>query len=239
MDHVKGMMDHSERAKHGTGDTGNGTYMAMPMVFTFSTKVTILFSWWSTSTVVSYVISLFFLILLALFNRFLGILKLQLDRTPTHSHYKPSDVPKLSLPPSRWTQNQSSKDRGSPLPPQLEVNHDTDGHAAFPSTPSLGPTPHLYSDQREQESHGVDSHPRFDHSLRPHRKWNWSQDIIGSMLEGVRALTGYALMLAVMTYNVGILCAVIMGIVIGEVFLGRFSIPTPSSRWQDRACHDG
>ena len=165
----------------------------MPMVFTFSTKVTILFSWWSTSTVVSYVISLFFLILLALFNRFLGILKLQLDRTPTHSHYKPSDVPKLSLPPSRWTQNQSSKDRGSPLPPQLEVNHDTDGHAAFPSTPSLGPTPHLYSDQREQESHGVDSHPRFDHSLRPHRKWNWSQDIIGSMLEGVRALTGYAL----------------------------------------------
>ncbi|KAJ5495500.1 copper transporter crmD [Penicillium diatomitis] len=138
MDHVKGMMDHSERAKHGTGDTGNGTYMAMPMVFTFSTKVTILFSWWST----------------------------------------------------------------------------------------------IYP-------HGVDPHPRLDHSLRPHRKWNWSQDIIGSMLEGVRAFTGYALMLAVMTYNVGILCAVIMGILIGEVFLGHFSMPTPSSRWQDRVCHDG
>ncbi|KAJ5652250.1 copper transporter crmD [Penicillium longicatenatum] len=223
-------MDHAEH-----GHAGNGTAMAMSMVFNLSTKVTILFSWWSTTTVTSYVFSLLFLFFLTLFNRFLGILKLQLDRRPINSDHDVSDVPKLKFPPSHWVRNRSSKDRMSPLPPHVEVNHDnSDCCGDLPSTPLLGPTLQPYSDQREQESYVASSHPRL---LRPNRRCNWQQDITSSLLEGLRALIGYALMLSVMTYNVGILCAVLAGIVVGELLLGRFSTPSPG--WQDGACHDG
>lgn len=40
-----------------------------------------------------------------------------------------------------------------------------------------------------------------------------------------------------MTYNVGVLCAVVAGVVVGELLLGRFAPPSPG--WQDGACHDG
>lgn len=42
-------------------------------------------------------------------------------------------------------------------------------------------------------------------------------------------------MLAVMTFNVGVLCAVVGGIVVGELLLGRYA--QPSLGWQDDACH--
>ena len=42
-------------------------------------------------------------------------------------------------------------------------------------------------------------------------------------------------MLAVMTFNTGVLCAVIGGIIVGELVLGQYA----QSGWQDGACHDG
>lgn len=44
-------------------------------------------------------------------------------------------------------------------------------------------------------------------------------------------------MLAVMTFNWGVLCAVLAGIVFGELFLGQYT--QHSSGWADGACHDG
>jgi hypothetical protein len=39
-----------------------------------------------------------------------------------------------------------------------------------------------------------------------------------------------------MTFNVGVFCAVVGGIIVGELFLGRYA--QPSVGWQDGACHD-
>ncbi|KAJ5758449.1 copper transporter crmD [Penicillium odoratum] len=226
MDHVN--MEHDGHGGHDHGHTGHGMEMSMPMIFSLSTKVTILFSWWSTTTVISYVLTLLLLFLLACFNRFLGILKL-LHQRPNDLYHEIHDVPNLTLPLSRWTRNPNANDRMSPLPPQVVFNdNDTDRYDAFPTAPLLGPTSQPYSNQYDESSQPS--------SYRSHRKLNWQHDGTSSLLEGLRALIGYGLMLAVMTFNVGVLCAVIVGMVVGELFLGRFSPPSPG--WQDGACHN-
>jgi hypothetical protein len=42
-------------------------------------------------------------------------------------------------------------------------------------------------------------------------------------------------MLAVMTFNVGVFLTVLCGVMVGELFLGRFSQGT--SGWQEGTCH--
>ncbi len=44
-------------------------------------------------------------------------------------------------------------------------------------------------------------------------------------------------MLAVMTFNVGFFFAVLGGVLIGELGLGRYS--QAHSSWQEGGCHDG
>lgn len=43
-------------------------------------------------------------------------------------------------------------------------------------------------------------------------------------------------MLAVMTFNVGVLFAVVGGILVGELFLGRYSAGG-SAGWDEGSCH--
>lgn len=43
-------------------------------------------------------------------------------------------------------------------------------------------------------------------------------------------------MLSVMTFNVGVFVAVIFGVLVGELLLGRFSQGTS---WQEGTCHGG
>lgn len=222
---------HSEpdHTKHG----GHYMGMAMLMTFTSSTQVTLLFSWWSTTTVTSYVLTLLVLFILVLLNRFLGILKLHLDQRPINKDHGSNEPPKLNLPPSRWAWNRRSKDRVSPLLPRMDENDDSERYGAFQSAPLLQPTAQISSDRLERRPY-VDLQPLLFRSRRP---WSWKKDGAISVIEGLRAFIGYALMLAVMTYNIGVLCAIIAGIVVIELLLGRFS-PT-SSGWQDGACHDG
>ena len=43
-------------------------------------------------------------------------------------------------------------------------------------------------------------------------------------------------MLAVMTFNFGLLVAVISGVIVGEALLGRY---TAGAGWEEGGCHDG
>lgn len=43
-------------------------------------------------------------------------------------------------------------------------------------------------------------------------------------------------MLSVMTFNVGVFVTVLFGVLVGELFLGRFSQGTS---WQEGTCHGG
>lgn len=184
---------HADHAHPHAGEDGMG--MAMSMVFNTSTKVTLFFSSWSTTTVTSYVFTLIFLFALAVFNRFLGALKFQLDMRRTEPASSLSPVPKLDLPTARRRRNPPPKDRVSPLPRYLDVNGDNTEHdGPLPSAPFLGSDSErtwdgLYSSQTEESQ---DLTARFGSwSSRGH--WSWRQDGTSSLLEGVRALVGYAL----------------------------------------------
>lgn len=45
-------------------------------------------------------------------------------------------------------------------------------------------------------------------------------------------------MLAVMTFNLGVLCAVVGGILVGEAFLGRYTQSHTFPSWKADPCHD-
>ncbi|OQD82135.1 hypothetical protein PENANT_c023G02138 [Penicillium antarcticum] len=169
MNMEQGAHSEPDHTKHSDHDMA----MAMPMTLKSSTQITLLFSWWSTTTVISYVLTLLVLFILVLFNRFLGILKLHLDQRLINTDHDSNEPPKLNLPPSRWDRNRSSKDRVSPLLPRMEENDDSERYGAFLYASLLQPTAQISSNRLEGRS-----------------------------------------MLAVMTYNIGVLCAVIAGIVV-------------------------
>ncbi|KAL5693156.1 hypothetical protein V6000_003501 [Aspergillus fumigatus] len=208
--------------------------MPMSMVFDTSTEITLFFQGWTTTTAASYSLTLLFLFALAVFNRFLGVLKFQLDV----KHTQPTEgrVPKLQQPRAR-RRHAIPKARLSPQPRYMQVAEtDTEDEAPFSSAQFLESdaehTRHEFPSDLIQEPQGPLGTRRW---WNVYRRWSWRRDGTGSLLEGLRALVGYALMLAVMTFNVGVLCAVVGGIVVGELLLGRYA--QPSLGWQDDACH--
>jgi hypothetical protein len=136
------------------------------------------------------VLTLLFLFVLALFNRFLGILKLQLDLRRARAEGDISGVPHLNFPPPRWPRHRISKDRESPLPPDLEVNHgDSDRSGTFLSAPLLGVNSRHYSDKPEESHHSTSYFAWW--STRGRRSWR--QDAASCLIEGLRAFIGYLL----------------------------------------------
>ncbi|CAG8890740.1 unnamed protein product [Penicillium egyptiacum] len=208
--------------------------MNMPAVFSASTEITILFTGWTTSTTTQYVFTLAFLFLLAIFNRFLGALKFQLEKSWSHHAASP---PTLLLAPVNPRQR-IRKAKLSPLPDYMRIHGDED-----PDEETL-PVSTNDETQRMSMRHLKRDGPRNKTSLQcmlPSWKasgmWSLRKDGTRALLECVRALIGYLLMLSVMTFNVGVFVTVLFGVLVGELLLGRFSQGTPD--WQEGTCHGG
>ncbi|KAL4905485.1 Ctr copper transporter [Aspergillus multicolor] len=234
-------MDMNLDMDHVHNQKGHDMPMSMPAIFVSSTDVTLFFSAWTTASTFTYLLTLFALFTLAFLNRFLAALRFQLNLD--HSEPPTFAIPIRAPPRSRRRTRTIPKARLSPLPRYLEVNseeEETDnGHFAR-------------SDYEDQARHGLvsdedKSRPSVALRVReclasilpkwtPKAPWSWRGDGGRALLEGVRAFIGYILMLAVMTFNTGIFCTVLLGIVIGELVLGRYT--QSSSAWQDGACHD-
>ncbi|THC93615.1 hypothetical protein EYZ11_006899 [Aspergillus tanneri] len=159
----------------------------MPSVFTASTKVTILFLGWTTSSTLSYLFTLIFLFLLAITNRFLAALKSQLER----SWNRPSQsaVPTLQPAPRRA---RPAKDRQSPLPKYMEMS---------PGEGIEDNTCPRDTDLKEEDNptSGLLGRAKIG-SLRrkigpwhANRSWRLYQDGISSVLELCKAVIGYFL----------------------------------------------
>lgn len=169
--------------------------MTMSTVFNTNTQITLFFRGWTTTTATSYTytFTLTFLFALAVFNRFLSVLKFQLD--VKHTELAEKGVPKLQLPTARRRRHAVPKDRVSPLPRYVAVaEHDPENEASFPSAPFLGPD---HERTRDGLSFSPTQEPQAPLAQRRWwsvgRRWSWRRDGTSSLLEGFRALVGYAL----------------------------------------------
>ncbi|KAL2857282.1 Ctr copper transporter [Aspergillus pseudoustus] len=255
-------MDISTNHDHGHGHTqstdhaGADTSMPMTMssIFTSSTTITLFFSSWTTTSPLTYTLTLLLLFLLSFLNRFLAALRFQLESADARStEPSASSIPILAPPRSRRRGMgvHIPKARLSPLPVYMRVvesDKDMDCEESIGEEALLQPSS---STLREGEGVGFGSESMkrstvwarvrrtcssaIFSSWTPSAPWGLRQDGSRAILEGVRAFIGYILMLAVMTFNVGIFVAVLGGILVGELMLGRYM---RHSAWEDGACHD-
>jgi hypothetical protein len=167
----------------------------MSSTFSFSTTVTILFTSWATKTPTQYILTLILLFLLAIFNRFLGALKFQLEQSWTQHDPVP---PALKLTAIHSRRN-IHKAKLSPLPKYMRVhgdqNEDENIEETLPITYDenvMGrSSTHLL--ERESQTSQKWSCGYSLLSWRASGRWSLQEDGLRGLLEFARALIGYLL----------------------------------------------
>ncbi|KAF2473684.1 uncharacterized protein BDR25DRAFT_323444 [Lindgomyces ingoldianus] len=220
---------------------------SMSSTFSTNTRVTLFFTEWTTTTPATYILTVFFLFFLGLLNRFLGALKTQLERRwkeqqSTHLHQEGLTLTEedaggvkrrledIHGHVRKWSQALR------PLNLRLE---DKDEESEPLSPTPLGRIPK--GDSCATEDTVVQTNLSLPGGGRkglwiPSAAWSFKRDGVRALLEFIRALIGYILMLAVMTYNVGFLFAVTGSVLLGEMVFGRYT--QSGSGWQEGGCHE-
>lgn len=165
--------------------------MNMPTVFSSSTEITILFTGWTTSTTTQYIFTLTFLFLLAIFNRFLGALKFQLEKSWSQHTSTPQTILLAPVNPRQSIR----KAKLSPLPHYMRVHGDED-----PDEDTLPISNNHIETRNTPTRHLKRDGPRNRTSLRcllpswtASGTWSLRKDGTRALLECVRALIGYFL----------------------------------------------
>ncbi|KAJ5931826.1 hypothetical protein N7516_006315 [Penicillium verrucosum] len=165
--------------------------MNMPSVFSASTEITILFTGWTTSTTTQYILTLTFLFLLAIFNRFLGALKFQLEKSWSQQTPSPQT---LLLAPVNPRQN-IQKAKLSPLPNYMRIHGDeNEDEDTLPVSNNdnetrNAPIGYLKGDSARNKT----SLKRLLPSWKASGTWSFGKDGTRALLECARALIGYFL----------------------------------------------
>lgn len=228
-------MDHGMNASHDSTSSDTMAGMSMSTIFSTSTHITLFFTGWTTTTIAAYIMTIIFLFILALFNRFIGALKHQIESVWSGEHQESKPLP---LPPKTRLARHFFKAKTSPLPLSLA----REGDYEWDPLTSQSHTEHMDTSSADME----EKVGRFSLSFsltrkpfqwwKPSKPWNWKVDGVRAIMEFTRAFIGYILMLAVMTFNLGIFLAVLGGVFIGELIFGRYS--GVGGGWQEGACHD-
>jgi hypothetical protein len=157
--------------------------MNMPAVFSTSTQITVLFTGWTTSTATQYVLTLVFLFLLAILNRFLSALKFQLEQSWAHNDST------RTLNPAPIHRRDIQKAKRSPLPTYMRVNRNEDPEEESPLNDDTDKitTGLLEKDSRKR----VSLKQLFSWKASGH--WSLWTDGTRALIESVRASIGFLL----------------------------------------------
>ncbi|KAF2263293.1 hypothetical protein CC78DRAFT_617732 [Lojkania enalia] len=184
----------------------------MVSTFSINTRVTLFFAEWKTTTPATYTLAIVFLFGLGLFNRFLGAVKSQLDRRWSERTHNVESGTIDSLNRS----NSMIRRIGGWLPSirgQTGLRYDEE-QEKDPLTPVPAANDLVSRELPQNRKRGF---------CVPNAPWSLKRDGGRGVLEFVRVLIGYILMLAVMTYNVGFLFAVTGSVLLGEMVFGRYT----------------
>ncbi|KAL6798834.1 Ctr copper transporter family protein [Trichoderma sp. SZMC 28013] len=200
--------------------------MGMSSVFSTNIRVTLFFTEWTTTTVAAYVGTIIFLFCLTIFNRFLGALRFQTERAWS-GQIRSRNL--LSTPPVGRNRRALFKAKASPIPTYIlrQNNPEVDPLTSEESGDE-------WSTSRDQSDKRISIRKIFG-NWQPSAPWSLKKDGIRAIMEFTRTLIGYLLMLAVMTFNIGIFLAILIGILVGELIFGRYT--QGSEGWQEGACH--
>lgn len=172
-----------------TATSSMNAMTGMPSTFSSSTRVTLWFTTWTTTTPATYFLTILFLFCLGMLNRFLGAFRSQLEQTwQVQSNFGSKEVhagntEKASLGQLRGHVRQWS--RG--IRPAMVRLEEPDGQETEPLSPAA------YSKQPEEGS-GVKNNFRSRKFWVANAPWSIKKDGISAGLEFVRALIGYVLL---------------------------------------------
>ncbi|BCS28123.1 putative copper transporter crmD [Aspergillus puulaauensis] len=155
--------------------------MDMPATFSNSTKVTLFFSAWTTTSVPAYIFTLLFLFALAFLNRFLAALRFQLE-------YHQSATSISILPPPQFRRRTIPKARLSPLPQYTAIHNAEEEHFQTPESSTLAPDDEKQFRCCRMWNYLFTLLPQWT----PSSPWSWRDGSL-ALLEGVRAFIGYIL----------------------------------------------
>lgn len=181
-------------------DTSSHDMPAMSSVFSTETKVTIFFTEWTTNSPASYAATVISFFLIAIFNRFLGALKVQLDRywSNEESQGRSLQSPAEEIPNrKRWSWKKvihsnladldKDDDEKEPLSPTLNGGGGHIGHG------DVGFNTEVIS-REDSSTRSIPRPrrrtPRFWKASGP---WRWQEDGPRALLESARAMIGYLL----------------------------------------------
>lgn len=170
----------------------------MASTFSTDTRVTLWFPGWTTTTTTTYVLAVFLLFFLGIFNRFLGALKSQLERRwklqrevgtifPSRVYTKKTIDSSIKGHARKWSHVLRAQ------PPKLE---ELDKEEIEPLTPASARS--LEAEEMDAKATSNTSH-RFWVAQAP---WNINRDGISAGLEFARALTGYVLCVLCLRRNI-------------------------------------
>ncbi|KAH7399145.1 Ctr copper transporter [Phaeosphaeria sp. MPI-PUGE-AT-0046c] len=202
----------------------------MSSTFSSSTRVTLWFTTWTTTTPATYFLTIVFLFLLGILNRFLGALKSQLEKKWQAQRSANSDAPHIGSVEKSYDGGARGHTRqwSRALRQQRVRLEEVDGQENEPLSPAMQP-------QHAEEGASTGSPPKTPTFWVANAPWSIKKDGTSASLEFVRALIGYVLMLAVMTYNIGFLFAVTGSVLLGEMMFGRYT--RGSASIAEDGCH--
>jgi hypothetical protein len=151
--------------------------MNMP-VFSSSTQITFLFTGWTTSTTTQYTLTLIFLFLLAILNRFLSALNFQLEQSWSH-------------PSTNIARIHRQKEKLSPIPIYTRLNDEEE--ASLPSPLNNDINIDKADSKRARKSGCGCGFWKCLFSWEASGKWSLWTDGTRALIESVRALIGYLL----------------------------------------------